>query len=63
MGNMQIMNAPTRSQADTLFMVVEHLGRPAPGTRPGCFIKHGTYFIDYGDPSCSAIFYINCRRS
>ena len=49
MGNMQITNAPTRSQADTLFMVVEHLAeRPAPGT-PGrvCFIRDtGVYFID-----------------
>lgn len=48
---MQITNAPARSQADTLFMVVEHLAeRPAPGT-PGrvCFVRDtGNYFIDYG---------------
>jgi hypothetical protein len=52
MGNMQITNAPTRSQADTLFMVVEHLAeRPAPST-PGrvCFIRDsGVYFIDSGE--------------
>jgi len=52
MGNMQITNAPTRSQADTLFMVVEHLAeRPAPGTPDRlCFVREtGNYFIDHGD--------------
>jgi hypothetical protein len=52
MGNMQITNAPTRSQADTLFMVVEHLAeRPAPST-PGriCFVRDtGNYFTDSGE--------------
>ena len=30
MGNMQITNAPARWQADTLFMVVEHLAERPP---------------------------------